>query len=407
MDDMDLYADLGLSNSADGFAKQHAVLPPEIPASAGSAWELSNKVQQGADQPLAPAPEPSARGPTPPTSFLPGSVSSIAAPQQPSQAPVSGAQAAVLAYQDAEVKELKGMVKKLQQEAAEASEKLHKQEEQLRTLESERSVLVRNISTIYRTAMMELGRKNTEIKGLRMQLEQQQQQQQPPQQQPPQQQKPLSTESTVLPPPPSLPAQPPHAPASVTAAAGMPQPPLVQCTLESRQQGFTQSTRSEPGQFQGGERRRSSSGHTQQTRVERDRHCSREPEVARRGSEERAASRHDGRSRSGDAWVSESKRTERGQDSRERKDEGYERRRDGSRQGKDTHGRLEGSGLFRERDFGGRGRGKEEVEEGEDRSRAARRDRDRERGDRAGRRGEAEETKRHSSEDAVRKRGRS
>eukprot|EP00967_Tisochrysis_lutea_P002891 scaffold3486_cov17-Tisochrysis_lutea.AAC.1 len=87
-----------------GFAKQCAV-PPEVPASAGSVWELGNIAQQGV-QPLPPALNPTAVSPPPPTSFPPGSISSIVAPQHPSPAPLSGAQAAVLAYQDAEVKEL-------------------------------------------------------------------------------------------------------------------------------------------------------------------------------------------------------------------------------------------------------------------------------------------------------------
>jgi len=38
------------------------------------------------------------------------------------------------------------------------------------TLTNERKVLVRNISTIYRTAVLELERKSAEIKGLRSQL---------------------------------------------------------------------------------------------------------------------------------------------------------------------------------------------------------------------------------------------
>eukprot|EP00967_Tisochrysis_lutea_P057101 scaffold72332_cov15-Tisochrysis_lutea.AAC.1 len=89
----------------------------------------------------------------------------------------------------------------------------HEEQSKLRTLESERSILVRNISTIYRTAVMELDRKNTEIKGLRTQLEQQQQRQQQQQQQQIQQQEwPLSTEPMVLPPPPPLPPQLPRAP---------------------------------------------------------------------------------------------------------------------------------------------------------------------------------------------------
>eukprot|EP00983_Pelagomonas_calceolata_P041162 1137946-Pelagomonas_calceolata.AAC.2 len=88
-----------------GFAKQCAV-PPEVPASAGSVWELGNIAQQGV-QPLPPALNPTAVSPPPPTSFPPGSISSIVAPQHPSPAPLSGAQAAVLAYQDAEVKEVR------------------------------------------------------------------------------------------------------------------------------------------------------------------------------------------------------------------------------------------------------------------------------------------------------------
>lgn len=50
--------------------------------------------------------------------------------------------------------------------------------QQVQALESERTVLVRNISSLYRTAVMELDRKNTEIKGLRSQLEQAEQQKQ-------------------------------------------------------------------------------------------------------------------------------------------------------------------------------------------------------------------------------------
>eukprot|EP00983_Pelagomonas_calceolata_P041161 1137946-Pelagomonas_calceolata.AAC.1 len=275
----------------------------------------------------------------------------------------------------------------------------HEEQSKLRTLESERSILVRNISTIYRTAVMELDRKNTEIKGLRTQLEQQQQRQQQQQQQQIQQQEwPLSTEPMVLPPPPPLPPQLPRAPTNVAATPCVPQPPSAPSTLDSDQQGYTLSTSHEPDPFQDGGRRRSDG-----ERAERGRHGSREPEMSRRGSEERMANKYDGRHRSGDAWLSGSKQRERGRDSRERRDEDRERRVDGSRHGKDTLSRHEGSSSGRDRD-GERGRRKEEVKEGEERSRASGRDRDRERGDRAGRHGEAEGAKRHSLKDA---RGRS
>jgi len=75
---------------------------------------------------------------------------------------------------------------------------------------------VRNISTIYRTAVTELDRKNTEIKGLRAQLEQLQQQHPPP------------TVRPELPVPP-LPPPPPAAPLKPT------QPDVPQHTHKPQQ----------------------------------------------------------------------------------------------------------------------------------------------------------------------------
>ncbi|KAL6765271.1 hypothetical protein V8C86DRAFT_2464297 [Haematococcus lacustris] len=93
------------------------------------------------------------------------------AKEGPAASPLT-ATSAVLAFQDAELKELRRRVESLMLELAAVTQCLKDRDAQIEAYHQERMTLVRNLSCIYRTAVLELDRKASEIKDLRSQLQQ-------------------------------------------------------------------------------------------------------------------------------------------------------------------------------------------------------------------------------------------
>mmetsp|Transcript_38116 Transcript_38116/g.84935 ORF Transcript_38116/g.84935 Transcript_38116/m.84935 type:complete len:287 (+) Transcript_38116:98-958(+) len=75
-------------------------------------------------------------------------------------------------FQDEEIKELKSSLQQRDELIRDLKQQLAKEQGKVSNLESERAVLVRNISCLYKTAVMELERKTGELKSLRNELDQ-------------------------------------------------------------------------------------------------------------------------------------------------------------------------------------------------------------------------------------------